>query len=92
MNMHAVKIPGNVHADGAMQFASWARNGNARDTNSDHTAAASAFREYSLIQATLAVAYEQRTANLITWATANGSEPNTSLAADIVARLGLEKS
>lgn len=55
---------GNPHYSGSLQFSGWARNGR-KPTDPDLTPEAAAFREYALTQATLALAYEQRTANLI---------------------------
>lgn len=62
-------FPGNVPASGAARFLGWARNGY-KPTPDDLTPEAQAYREYAQIQAILAVAYEQRTANLIAVATA----------------------
>ncbi|WP_346921923.1 hypothetical protein [Glutamicibacter creatinolyticus] len=57
-------FPGNIPAGGAATFSGWARNGQ-KPTPDDLTPEAQAYREYAQIQATLALAYEQRTANLI---------------------------
>ena len=42
-----------------------------------------------LIEATLALAFEQRTANLIAWTTACGETPSREIAIEIAGRLGL---
>lgn len=57
-------MDGNNHYEGSLQFSGWARNGRT-PTHADLAPEASAFREYAQSQATLALAYEQRTANLI---------------------------
>lgn len=78
-------FPGNDHASGAMRFSGWARNGH-KPTPDDLTPEAQAYREYAQTQATLALAYEQRTANLIAaYGTSDLIEFDT-----ILARLGLD--
>ena len=92
-------FPGNIPAGGAATFSGWARNGQ-KPTPDDLTPEAQAYREYAQIQATLALAHEQRTANLIALhqmtvnavlagATPLNEELLTRNAAEIEERLGL---
>ena len=86
-------MKGNPHYSGSRQFSGWARNGTREANENDVTLSAQIFRDYARNQATLALAYEQRTANLLAyyalWNQIEGIQPGGQSDTEIKERLGL---
>ena len=75
------------HVKEARQHIDWAHEQQSEDGQYDFSV-----RDNALIaqaEATLALAEQQRIANLIAWGTANGTEPDWDLTAEIKEALGL---
>jgi hypothetical protein len=81
---------GNAHAQGAAMFAGWSRNeGIGSFTPQDLSPESVVYRELAQTQATMAVAYEQRTANLLSFLTVYGGRDRQHVVDEVKARLGL---